>query len=77
MRSFCGQQSQVAEVDDCHLPAGGEPSLSYEEVNTSLIPPRPRLYGLAGGDVIEQVWKERRSGEEVEPMTMTKNGKCQ
>jgi succinate dehydrogenase / fumarate reductase, flavoprotein subunit len=38
---------------------GGEPTLSYEEVNTTLIPPRPRLYGLAGGDVIEQVYKER------------------
>ena len=41
--------------------AEGEPSLSYEDVNTSLIPPRPRLYGLAGGDVIEQVWKERQT----------------
>ncbi len=41
--------------------AGGEPSLSYEDVNTSLIPPRPRLYGLAGGDVIEQVFKERHT----------------
>ncbi len=41
----------------------GTPSLSYEDVNTSLIPPRPRLYGLAGGDVIEQVWKERKSGQ--------------
>jgi len=41
--------------------AGGEPSLSYEDVNTSLIPPRPRLYGLAGGDVIEQVFKERQA----------------
>ena len=41
--------------------AGGEPSLSYEDVNTSLIPPRPRLYGLAGGDVIEQVCKERQT----------------
>ena len=40
---------------------GGEPTLSYEEVNTSLIPPRPRLYGLAGGDVIEQVWKQRQA----------------
>ena len=40
--------------------AGGEPALSYEEVNTSLIPPRPRLYSLSGGDVIEQVHKERQ-----------------
>ena len=42
---------------------GGEPSLSYEEVNTGLISPRPRLYGLAGGDVIEQVWKERQAAK--------------
>ena len=35
------------------------PELTYEEVDTSLIPPRPRLYGLVGGDIIEKVWKER------------------
>jgi succinate dehydrogenase / fumarate reductase flavoprotein subunit len=40
---------------------GGEPSLSYEDVNTSLIPPRPRLYGLAGADEIEQAWKQRQA----------------
>jgi len=39
----------------------GEPTLSYEEVDTSLIPPRPRLYGLVGGEIIEQVWKERQA----------------
>jgi succinate dehydrogenase / fumarate reductase flavoprotein subunit len=39
--------------------ADGEPKLTYEEVDTSLLPPRPRLYGLVGADVIEQVWKER------------------
>jgi succinate dehydrogenase / fumarate reductase, flavoprotein subunit len=37
----------------------GQPELSYEAVDTSLIPPRPRLYGLVGGELIEQVWKER------------------
>lgn len=41
------------------LSADGEPQLDYEEVDTSLIPPRPRLYGVVGGDVIEQVWRER------------------
>jgi succinate dehydrogenase / fumarate reductase flavoprotein subunit len=39
--------------------ADGQPQLSYEEVDTSLIPPRPRLYGLVGAEVIEQAWKER------------------
>jgi succinate dehydrogenase / fumarate reductase flavoprotein subunit len=39
----------------------GEPQLSYEDVDTSLIPPRPRLYGLVGAEIIEQVWKERQA----------------
>ncbi|MBX3427325.1 MAG: succinate dehydrogenase flavoprotein subunit [Pirellulales bacterium] len=37
----------------------GEPTLSYEDVDTSLIPPRPRLYGLVGAEVIEEAWKAR------------------
>ena len=45
-------KSTVAE-----LSAEGEPQLSYEDVDTSLIPPRPRLYGVVGGDTIEEVWK--------------------
>ena len=45
------------------LAADGEPQLSYEEVDTSLIPPRPRLYGLVGGEVIEQVWKDRMAAQ--------------
>ncbi len=43
------------------LDADGEPQLSYEDVDTSLIPPRPRLYGMAGGHVIEEVWQERQA----------------
>jgi succinate dehydrogenase / fumarate reductase flavoprotein subunit len=38
---------------------GGDPEISYQDIDTSLIPPRPRLYGLVGGDAIEEVWKER------------------
>ena len=38
---------------------GDHPEITYEDVDTSSIPPRPRLYGLVGADVIEQVWKER------------------
>jgi succinate dehydrogenase / fumarate reductase flavoprotein subunit len=37
----------------------GDPVLSYEEVDTSLILPRPRLYGLVGAEVIEEAWKTR------------------
>jgi len=38
----------------------GEPTITYEEVDTTLIPPRPRLYGLVGAEVIEEVWRERQ-----------------
>jgi succinate dehydrogenase / fumarate reductase flavoprotein subunit len=37
----------------------GEVQLTYEDVDTSLIPPRPRLYGLVGAEVIEEAWKAR------------------
>ncbi|EMB13144.1 succinate dehydrogenase or fumarate reductase, flavoprotein subunit [Rhodopirellula europaea 6C] len=36
-----------------------QPDLAYENVDTSLIPPRPRLYGLVGAEAIEEVWNER------------------
>ena len=38
---------------------GSEPELSYEDVDTSLIAPRPRLYGLVGAEAIEEAWKGR------------------
>ncbi len=38
---------------------GMHPEISYEDVDTSIVPPRPRLYGLVGAEIIEQVWKER------------------
>jgi succinate dehydrogenase / fumarate reductase flavoprotein subunit len=34
------------------------PKITYEEVDTSLIPPRPRTYGLKGAEIIEKTWKE-------------------
>lgn len=43
------------------LDGKGEPSLGYEEVDISLIPPRPRLYGLVGAEIIEEVWKEQHA----------------
>lgn len=39
--------------------SANQPVITYEDVDTSLIPPRPRLYGLVGADVIEEVWNER------------------
>ncbi len=31
---------------------------SYEEVDTSLIPPRPRTYGLKGAEIVDKTWKD-------------------
>ena len=41
----------------------GQVELSYEDVDTSLIPPRPRLYGLVGAELIEEVWKGRQNAK--------------
>ena len=46
--------------------ADGEPVITYEDIDTTLIHPRPRLYGLVGGEVIEQVWKERQAATEAD-----------
>jgi succinate dehydrogenase / fumarate reductase, flavoprotein subunit len=50
----------------------GDSVLSYEEVDTSLIPPRPRLYGLVGAEAIEEVWKSRakKSPTPLQPVTV-------
>jgi succinate dehydrogenase / fumarate reductase flavoprotein subunit len=53
-------KTTIAELDD-----EGEPQLSYQDVDTSIIAPRPRLYGIVGGEVIEEVWRERQ--QKVEP----------
>ena len=37
------------------------PKITYESVNTSLIPPRPRTYGLKGAEIIEEVWSQMHS----------------
>lgn len=42
----------------------GHPVLTYEDVDTTIIPPRPRLYGLVGGEVIEEVWQERQKAKD-------------
>ena len=51
--------------------ADGDTHIRHEEIDTSLMPPRPRLYGLVGGELIEEVWKERQKKltqpEEVTP----------
>ena len=57
-------KSTVASYDHDSM----QPELTYEDVDTSSIPPRPRLYGLVGAEVIEQVWKERTAGAKQEEL---------
>lgn len=54
-------KSTIAECD-----RDGNPTLTYEDVDTTLQTPRPRLYGLVGGEVIEQVWKSRIAAKKAE-----------
>jgi len=42
-----------------HTPDG--PKITYEDVDVSLIPPRPRTYGLKGAEIIEEVWQEMQA----------------
>ncbi|MFM7136554.1 MAG: succinate dehydrogenase flavoprotein subunit, partial [Planctomycetota bacterium] len=51
-------KSTIAACD-----ADGNPRITYQDVDTSLIPPRPRLYGLVGAEAIEEVWKERQAAQ--------------
>ncbi len=39
------------------------PKMKYEPVDLSLVPVRPRTYGLKGAEVIEQVWQEMTAGD--------------
>jgi len=55
-------KSTIATLDD-----DGEVVLTYEDVDTTLIPPRPRLYGLVGAEVIEEVWKARQAAKSGKP----------
>ena len=53
---------------------GEHPQISYEPVDISLIPPRPRLYGLVGADVIEKVWAERQHARTKQPAAESTTG---
>ena len=48
-------------------PMSEQPDISYEDIDTSLIPPRPRLYGLVGAETIEEVWNERSAAKKTMP----------
>jgi succinate dehydrogenase / fumarate reductase flavoprotein subunit len=47
------------------LSADGEPQIDYEDVDTSLLEPRPRLYGVAGSEVIDEVAREHAAKAET------------
>ena len=49
------------------LSPDGQPVIRYEDVDASLLPPRPRLYGSAGAKLVEQVWKERQARKSLQP----------
>ena len=57
-------KSTVARWDE----SSRMPELTYEDVDTSLIPPRPRLYGLVGAEVIEEVWNTRAESKSRQPV---------
>ncbi len=58
-------KSSIASYD------GNDPQITYEDVDTSIIAPRPRLYGLVGAEVIEQVWKERVAAKQASAVAST------
>ena len=45
------------------------PEFRYEKVDTSLIPPRPRTYGLTGAEIIEQLWREMDPSSTNKPVS--------
>ena len=55
-------KSTIAKCD-----ADGNPQISYQDIDTSLIRPRPRLYGLVGAEAIEEVWKGREAAADGTP----------
>lgn len=50
------------------------PAFSYDEVDTSLIPPRPRTYGLKGAEIIEEVWRGMGQGVDAKARQDTTAG---
>lgn len=44
------------------------PKISYEAVDTSLIPPRPRTYGLVGAEIIDRIWRESHQKEQAKQL---------
>ncbi|MCR4413634.1 MAG: succinate dehydrogenase flavoprotein subunit [Thermoguttaceae bacterium] len=62
---FEANNAQWLKTTIASLSPDGEPQLTYQEVDTSIIPPRPRLYGVVGGELIEKVWNQRQTQREA------------
>lgn len=52
---------------------GKDATVGYEDVDTSLIAPRPRLYGLKGAEEISKVWNQRAAKREAEQTAAKSN----
>jgi succinate dehydrogenase / fumarate reductase flavoprotein subunit len=57
-------KSTIAEVRGTE-----DPVITYEDVDTSLVPPEPRLYGIVGSDIIKEVWTERQAQRDASDQT--------
>ena len=58
-KAFKAQTDQWLKTTVAEYDKDG-PKITYEEVDTSLIPPRPRTYGLKGAEIIDEVWRDMR-----------------
>ena len=45
------------------LGADSEPQIRYEDVDVSLVSPRPRTFGQLGSEVVLEVWEERQKAK--------------
>lgn len=72
-KAFAEQNSRWLKTTVARYSPSG-PQISYEDVDTSLIPPRPRTYGLKGAEIIEQTWRDMGSGKARKPQAAAMAG---
>ncbi len=64
--AFQASNDQWLKSTVCGYRPDGDHEFGYEEVDTSLVPARPRTYGLKGAEIIEEVWNERMKKKSTE-----------
>jgi succinate dehydrogenase / fumarate reductase flavoprotein subunit len=62
-------KTTVVELDD-----NDEPAIHYEDVDSGSIAPRPRLYGMVGGEEISEAWKQRQAARADQKIPATAAG---